>query len=91
VTTHVFDLKLELLLCSVAGALFHHQTSLLPSMFLDMYAYLESKMLQEVCGSIGLVRFRPTSSIDPNTDGRSLSPRRVLSGNLKVHLSQLIS
>lgn len=47
-----------------------------------MCIYLESEMLQEVCSAIGLVRFRPRSSIDPNTNSRGLRPWGVLGGNL---------
>lgn len=61
-----------------------------PGMLVSIYelrtvvaAYLEGKMLKEVCSAIGFIRFRPRSSINPHTDRRSLSPRRVLSCNLK--------
>jgi hypothetical protein len=40
-------------------------------------------MFQEVSGTVGLVRFRPTPSIDPYTNSRRLSPWRVLCRDLK--------
>lgn len=55
--------------------------------------YLEGKVLQEMCGSIGPVRLCAASSIDPYTDGRRLGPRGVLGSDLganqsiEIHLS----
>lgn len=42
-------------------------------------AYLERQMLQEMCGTIRLVRLCSAAGVDPDTDSRRLSPRRVLS------------
>ena len=55
----------------------------------SMTIYLECEMLQEVCCAIGLVRFRPRSGVNPNTNSRSLCPWRVLGGNLRVFVSPL--
>ena len=80
-TTHVLDLELQLLLCPVAGTL---NPTLMP--FLTPYepieSYLEGKMFQEVSGAIGLVCFRPRSSINPHPNSRRLCPWRVLRSNL---------
>ena len=41
-------------------------------------------MFQEVSCAIGLVCFRSASRIDPNSNGRGLSPWRVLGRNLHI-------
>jgi hypothetical protein len=46
------------------------------------YPYLECKMLQEVCSAIVSRILSPASSINPNTNGRGLSPWGVLSSDL---------
>ena len=46
------------------------------------YSYFEGKMLEEVCGAIGLVCLCSTPSINPYTNGRGLRPRRVFGSNL---------
>lgn len=48
-----------------------------------MEAYLESKVLEEVCGSVGLVRLSTAAGIDPHADGRGLGPWRVLGRDLR--------
>jgi hypothetical protein len=50
-------------------------------------ADLKSKMLEEVGGTIGLVRFCAAAGIYPNTNGRCLGPRGVLSGDLEDIIS----
>jgi hypothetical protein len=57
--------------------------------YLIVVTYFEGKMLQKVCGSICLVCLGTTPSIDPDTNSRSLSPWRVLGGDLNTVLSQL--
>lgn len=47
--------------------------------------YLESKVLEEMCGAIGLVCFCSASSINPDTDRRRLRPRRVFGSDLPFH------
>ena len=44
--------------------------------------YLECKVLQEVCGAVGLVRLGARAGIYPHTNSRSLGVWRVLGGNL---------
>lgn len=44
--------------------------------------YLESKVLEEVCGSIRLVGLCPAAGIDPHANGRGLCPWGVFGGNL---------
>jgi hypothetical protein len=48
-----------------------------------MCPYLESKVLQEVCGSVRLVCLCAASGIDPHTDGRGLGPWGVLGSDLR--------
>lgn len=72
-STHVLDFELQLLLRSLLGALSIVLASITTAHI--EFPYLESKMLQEVCGSIGLVRLSAGSSIYPNTDGGRLCPR----------------
>jgi hypothetical protein len=50
-------------------------------------SYLEGKVLEEVCGAIGLIRLGARSGVDPDTDSGRLSPGRVLRGNLDVSIS----
>jgi hypothetical protein len=50
--------------------------------------YLESKMLEEVSSAIGLVSLCPATGVDPDTNGRSLSPGRVLGGDLPTQLAK---
>ena len=45
-------------------------------------------MLEEVRGSIRLVGLCSATGVDPHTHGRSLSPWRVLSGDLKPFISK---
>lgn len=83
VTAHVLYLQFQLLLRALLGSLWPtlaSRTIPLPS---TVCSYLESKVLQEVCGSVGPVRLRPASSIDPDTDGGSLGPRRMLGSDLR--------
>jgi len=47
---------------------------------------LESKVLEKMCGAIGLVCFCPASSINPYTHSRCLRPRRVFSSDLASRL-----
>jgi hypothetical protein len=63
VATHVLDLKLELRLGALLGA-------------------LEGQVLEEVCGTIGLVGLGARTGIDPDTDGAGLGVGRVLSRDL---------
>lgn len=46
-------------------------------------AYLESKVLEEVCRSVGLVGLSAAAGVDPHTDGRCLGPWRVLGRDLR--------
>lgn len=46
-------------------------------------SYLERKVLEEVCGSVGLVRLSAAAGVDPDTDGRRLGPRGVLGRDLR--------
>ena len=48
---------------------------------------LEGKMFEEVCCAIGPIGFRPAAGIDPDTDGGSLRPGRVLGRDLQKELS----
>jgi hypothetical protein len=82
-STHVLNFELQLRLCPLAGTLIITLVSMNFSNEIHEPVYLESKMLQEVCGTIGLVRFCPTPSIDPNTYSRRLSPRRMLCCDLE--------
>jgi hypothetical protein len=87
--THVLDFKLQLLLCPLLRALYH-----LLALGIGMGVkgkHLEGKMLEEVCGAIGLIRLCTTSGIYPNTDGRRLGPGRVLSGDLELALATVIA
>ena len=67
------------MLCTIAGtlnilvALEYHN---------DVCSYLESEMLKEVSCTICFVCFCSAPSINPDTNGRSLGPRRMLSCNL---------
>lgn len=82
-TTHIFYLKLQLLLCSLLRSL-SPSISIRPySIAVMMCPYLESKVLQEVCCSVGPVGLRAASGIDPDADGRRLSPWRVLGSDLR--------
>jgi hypothetical protein len=45
-------------------------------------ANLESKMLQKVCGAVGLVSLCAAAGVYPNTNGRCLGPGRVLGSDL---------
>lgn len=45
--------------------------------------YLESKVLKEVRGSVGLVSLCPAAGIDPHANSRGLGPWGVLSGDLR--------
>jgi hypothetical protein len=80
-TTHILDFELQLLLCSIARTL---DPSLIPILTpcKPIESYLEGKMLQEVSRAVGLVCFRPRSSINPHPDSRRLCPWRVLRSNL---------
>jgi len=87
--THVLDFELQLLLCSVAGSL---NPSSIPSStpYEPIELYLEGKMFQEVSCSIGPVRFRSRSSINPHTNSRRLRPWRVLRSNLLLLETSMI-
>jgi hypothetical protein len=80
-TTHVLNFELQLLLCSVAGAL-NASSMPISTPYEPIELYLEGKMFQEVSCAIGLVRFRSRSSINPHPDSRRLCPWRVLRSNL---------
>lgn len=54
-----------------------------------MSSNLEGKVLEEVRSAVGLVSLRPGTGIDPHADGGSLSPWRVVGGNLK-HVSATV-
>jgi hypothetical protein len=43
---------------------------------------LEGQVLEEVCGTIGLVGLGARTSVDPDTDGAGLGVGRVLGRNL---------
>ena len=59
--------------------------------YIQFYVYLEGQVLQEVSRSIGLVCLGPTTSINPNTDRRSLCPWRMFSRDLaKISLGTSI-
>lgn len=79
-STHVLNFELQLRLCPVASTLI---ITLVSMNEIHEPMYLESKMLQEVCCAIGLVRFCPTPGIDPNTYSRRLSPWRMRCCDLK--------
>ncbi len=49
--------------------------------------YLEGKVLEEVRGSIGLVRLSARTGIDPHADGRRLGPWRVLGSDLRKRVN----
>jgi hypothetical protein len=83
VTTHILDFQLQLLLRSVACAL-NPWLALTSPLCRSIELYLEGKMFQEVSGAIGLVCFRPRSSINPHTDRRRLGPWRMLCSNLCI-------
>jgi hypothetical protein len=80
---HVLNLELQLLLCALLGSLCQHVSRPLPSAAIGTCPYLESKVLQEVCRSIGLFCLGAAASIDPDTDGGGLSPRGVLGSDLR--------
>ena len=82
-STHILNFELQLRLCPTASALIITLVSRAFFNNLQESVYLKSEMLQEVCGAISLVRFCPTSSIDPNTYSRRLSPRRMLCCDLQ--------
>lgn len=46
-------------------------------------SYLECKVLEEVRGSVGLVRLSAAAGVNPHTDGRRLGPWRVLGRDLR--------
>jgi hypothetical protein len=48
---------------------------------------LEGQVLEEVCGTIGLVGLGARTSVDPDTDGAGLGVRRVLSRDLSEERS----
>lgn len=81
VRTHVLNLKLQLVLGSLVGTLAHCQQTRIPRRSV-ICPYLESKVLKEVRSSVRLVGLCPATGIDPHTNGRGLSPWRVLSRNL---------
>ena len=81
VATHILDFQLQLLLCPAACTLNYHQSRLSPS-YIQLIAYLEGKMLQEVCCSIGLIRLCSGTGINPHTNSGSLGPWRMLCSNL---------
>lgn len=79
--THVLNLELQLVLGSLVGTLAHCQQTCNPRIPV-VYPYLESKVLKEVRSSVRLVGLCPATGIDPHTNGRGLSPWRVLGRNL---------
>ena len=81
-TAHVFYLELQLLLCALLGALLPASAAACRLRLALGRPYLESKVLEEVCSSVGLIRLRAAASIDPHADGRCLGPRGVLGSNL---------
>jgi len=80
--THVFYLELELLLGALRGSLYPNVSPSPHPSPLSLSPYLERKVLQEVCGSVRLVRLCAAAGVDPNTDGRRLGPRGVLGSDL---------
>lgn len=48
--------------------------------------YLEGKMLEEVCGAVGLLCLCSGAGIDPHADGRGLRIRGVLGSDLAVSI-----
>lgn len=53
-------------------------------------AYLESKMLKEVCGAVGPISLCAASGVDPDTNSGGLSPGRVLRGNLHALVNTIL-
>lgn len=84
--THVLNLELQLVLGSLVGTLAHCQQACILRIPV-ICPYLESKVLKEVRSSVRLVGLCPATGIDPHTNGRGLSPWRVLSRNLVPHIS----
>jgi hypothetical protein len=80
VTTHVLDFEFKLMLAAAVCALFPCYWSVYS--FWYCLANLESKMFKKMGGSIGRIGFCSTSGVDPDTNGRGLSPWRVLCCNL---------
>ena len=88
VSTHVLNLELQLVLGTLVGTLVN-VSNRIPSFELSVNPYLESKVLQEVRGSVGLVSLCPATGIDPDTNGGGLSPWGVLSSDLN-HVSEFL-
>jgi hypothetical protein len=65
VTTHVLDFKLQLLLGSVASALFQ-SIAVIPTLL--SFPYLESQVLEEMSSTICLVGLCSAAGIDPHAN-----------------------
>ena len=50
--------------------------------------YLEGQVLEEVSGTVGLVRLSTRAGIDPHTNSRGLGPGGVIGGNLDRGISR---
>ena len=69
---HVLNLKLQLGLRSVLGTLYSWSAMCLQQSHAS--PDLECKVLEEMCGAIGSIRFCSTSGINPYPDRRRLRP-----------------
>lgn len=81
-TTEVLNLQLELVLRALVGALTHHQSHCFSS--LNGSSHLEGQVLEEVRGAARLVGLGSGTSVNPDTNSRSLRPWRVLSRDLQA-------
>lgn len=79
---HVLNLQLQLALAALLGALCIVSANLWYCSFDCGGWYLEGKVLEEVCGAIGLVRLSAASGVYPDTNGRGLGVWGVLGGDL---------
>ena len=84
-SAHVLNLKLQLLLRSLLGALC--LISVHSSASNPHSSYLEGKMFQKVSSAIGPVRLSTAASIYPDANGRCLRPRGVFRSNLRASLA----
>jgi hypothetical protein len=84
VSAHVLNLKLQLVLGALVGALNIFIRRSLRRLRLRV-SDLEGEVLEEVRGSVGLVSLCPATGIDPHADRGGLSPWRVISGNLDTY------
>ena len=78
-SSHVLNLELELVLCTITGAL---NTLEEFSVRQRALVYLEGQMFHEMSRAICCVCFGSASSIDPHSHSRGLSPWRVLGRDL---------